>query len=245
VTLLPLLLGLGGTDVISGDRPGFLNSSTLVGTGIWQVETGLNFDHARHSSDSASLPTALRYGWSEELELRASTSGWNRVDAHGAPDAAGLGPLTIGVKAPLPRDWADLDLHWADSVAWVAELRLPGGTQDESDGSFSPSLSAVASWTASELWQAGATLGLAYEPDDASMVLNFAASASAPIEERTSIFFECGWFPQTRGGSDPLYVGSGLIFLPTNDVQLDLSFDAGLGDANGDWLAGVGLCWRW
>jgi hypothetical protein len=240
------LLATDGAQAISGDRPGLLNSSTLVPRGYMQLEVGFSRDHVRDTSDTSAFPTALRYGLSDELELRASANGWNRIDAHGAPDDEGFGPLTLGVKGPIARDWADLDLRWADSVAWVAELRMPGSALADEPNSFSPSISAVASWTPGRgPWQAGGQIGMAYEPDEATMVLDFAASASRPIGGTTSVYVETGWFPRTNGGPDPLVVGAGLIALASLDVQLDIGVDVGLGETSGDWSAGVGLCWRW
>jgi len=241
-----LLLATDATNAISGDRPGLLNSSTLVPPGYVQLEVGFARDHARGTSDTSAFPTALRYGLSDQLELRASANGWNRIDAHGAPDDEGFGPLTLGVKGPIARDWADLDLRGADSVAWVAELRMPGAVLGDEPNSFSPSISAVASWTPDQgPWQVSGQVGLAYEPSEESMLLSFAAGASRPIGGTSSVYFEAGWFPRTRGGPDPLAVGAGLIALASRDVQLDIGVDMGLGQTNGDWSAGLGLCWRW
>ncbi len=240
------LLALDGAQAISGDRPGLLNSSTLVPRGFTQLEIGYARDHARGTGDTSAFPTAVRCGLSDELELRASANGWSRLDAHGAPDEQAVGPLTLGVKGPIARDWADLDFGWADSVAWVAELRLPGGALGDEPNSFSPSLSAVASWTPEQgPWQAGAQVGAAYEPSAGAMILNLAAGASRPLGDTTSLYLEAGWLPRTRGGPDPLVVGAGLIALASRDVQLDLGVDLGLGETSGDWSAGLGLCWRW
>jgi hypothetical protein len=243
---LPLLLAAAGQNAISGDRPGFLASSSLVPAGRVQIETGLSFDRPRGASDTSSTPSAWRYGLSDDLELRAGTSGWNRVDAHGAPDEQGFGPLTLGVKGTLERTWADLDLGWVDSAAWVAELRLPGGTLAGAPSSVSPALSAVASWTPDQgLWQLRGLLGLAYEPEDGSLTVSLAAGASRPISDTTSLYLQAGWFPRSLVEPDPLFVGAGLIALASTDVQLDLGLDLGLGETSGDWRAGLGICWRW
>jgi hypothetical protein len=242
--MLPLLL-LGAGNAISGDRPGLMRSSTLVPVGMQQIETGLAFDWPRGASDVRSFPVTWRYGSTDDLELRASTS-WEWLDVHGAEDEHGLGPLTLGVKGAFGRSWADLDLSWADSAAWVAELRVPAGSLGGAQNSLAPSVGAVASWTPEHgPWQMRSSVGLTYETDGGSMVFDLAAGASRPIGEQTSLYLEAGWFPRTRVGPDPLLVGGGLVALASRDVQLDIGFDAGVGDASGDWLAGVGICWRW
>lgn len=238
--LLPFLLALGGENAISGDRPGLLVSSTLVPAGRTQVETGLAFDSL---GDAWSTPTSLRYGLCADLELRASTSGWNHL---GSEHDQGFGPLTIGAKGPIDPRFADLDLSWADSVAWVAEVEIPGGTLDSAPNSISPSLACVASWTPDQgLWQWSALLGVAYESGAESLHVNLAASACRPLGDGASVYLEAGWFPRSLLEPDPLYVGCGLIALPNTNLQLDVGFDLGLGETNGEWLASAGICWRW
>ncbi|MBK7644342.1 MAG: transporter [Planctomycetes bacterium] len=238
--LLPFLLALGGETAISGDRSGLLVSSTLVPTGLTQLETGLSYDSL---GGVWSTPTSLRYGLCDDLELRASTTGWNHLEDAGDQ---GFGPLTLGVKGPIDLSFADLDLSWADSAAWVAEVELPGGTLDGAPHSLSPSATAVVSWTPDGgMWQVSSLLGVAYQSDAESIHVNMAASASRPLWDTGSVFFEAGWFPRSLLEPDPLYVGGGLILLPNTDVQLDLGFDLGLGETSGEWLAGLGVAWRW
>ena len=240
-----LALPPGDVPAISGDRPGFLNSSTLVPLGGTQIETGLSFARGG-APDLVTTPVALRYGLRDDLELRASTSGWNRADEQGAPDESGWGPLTLGVKAPLDRHFADLDLTHADSAAWVAEVTLPTGTFAPDSTSPVFNLSGVASWTpAQSAWQCCGTAGLTWAPGQDSLVLDLALSGTLPLGGPTSLYLESGYFPGLHTESDPLFVGAGLIALPSTDVQLDLTFDLGLGEASGSWTAGVGLCWRW
>jgi hypothetical protein len=240
----PLLLP-GDESAISGDRPGFLNSSSLVPLGRLQLETGLGFARGG-TPDTLTTPVALRYGLRDELELRASSSGWNRADEQGAPDERGWGGLTLGVKAPLPRDFADLDLRGVDSVAWFGELTLPTGTFAPDARTPAATLGAVASWTpGGSSWQWSGTAGFTSVPAQDLLVLDLALSATRPLSGGTSLYLESGYFPGLHTESDPLYVGAGLIALPSTDVQLDLTFDLGLGEASGSWFGGIGVCWRW
>lgn len=241
--LLPLLLL--GEDAIRADRPGFLNSPTLVPPGRWQIESGVGLAQQRGGSDATGTPLALRYGLREDLELRASTSGWNHVDAHGAPDAHGWGDLTLGVKRPLDPHWADLDLSSAEALSWTAELRLPSGSRDIGSNRLAASLSAVGAWALGERGEFGATAGLAWDPEADSLVGSLAASAGIEAWQAGSVYAELGWFPLLQSGEDPLFVGCGLTQLASADVQLDLFFDTGLGASAGDWFAGLGISWRW
>ncbi len=242
--MLTLLL-LAGDAPISADRPGFLNSPTLVPIGRWQVETGAALEHERGASDAAATPIALRYGLQEDLELRASTAGWTHIDAHGAPDASGWGDLTLGIKRPIDRHWADLDLSSADAASWTAEVRLPTGAGELGNHGLAASISGVLSFSPDGPWQLETSLGLAWDPQIDSLVASFAGSASLPAWENGNVYTELGWFPALRTHEDPLFAGCGLTQLASNDVQLDLYVDAGLGESSGDWLAGFGISWRW
>ena len=244
--LLPFLLAAGGQTAISGDRTGLLQSSTLVPTGCTQLETGMRYGKERGGGDAASIPSALRYGLCADLELRASNSLWNWAQREGAADDSGLGPLSLGLKGPLDLSWVGIDLGWADSTAWIADLRMPGGSLEGSPDSFSPSVSGVASWTPqNSLWQLSTQLGLAYDPDHLSLAVSMAASASHPVMDASNVYLEAGWFPRSILEPDPLFVGGGLITRLSTDLQVDLGFDYGLGETSGDWIVGLGLCWRW
>jgi hypothetical protein len=47
-----------------------------------------------------------------------------------------------------------------------------------------------------------------------------------------------------EGAADAAFLGGGLKYLLSNDVQVDLSFDRGLTDGSPDWLLGLGLSAR-
>ena len=46
------------------------------------------------------------------------------------------------------------------------------------------------------------------------------------------------------GASDSSFLGGGIKYLVSNDLQLDLSFDRGLTSDSPDWLFGLGLSAR-
>lgn len=46
------------------------------------------------------------------------------------------------------------------------------------------------------------------------------------------------------GASDSSFLGGGIKYLVSNDVQLDLSFDRGLTADSPDWLLGFGISAR-
>src|SRR5215217_7939417 len=55
-------------ETIVADRPGLADGSATVGRGVAQLETGLTA--ADEGDQTLTLPTLLRFGLSERLELR-------------------------------------------------------------------------------------------------------------------------------------------------------------------------------
>src|SRR5258708_16087739 len=64
-------------DYINPDRPGIADGSNVVGTGRFQVETGFQREF-RHDGASHErtlfIPTLLRFGLSQDWELRVETN---------------------------------------------------------------------------------------------------------------------------------------------------------------------------
>jgi hypothetical protein len=67
-----LLTLAGAEEYISADRPSVAVGSSVVGTQKTQVETGLQIDLI-DGTHTFSIPTVLRYGINENIEVRLST----------------------------------------------------------------------------------------------------------------------------------------------------------------------------
>jgi hypothetical protein len=74
---------------IAADRPGLADGSATVGRGVAQLETGVNADGG---DDAVTLPTLVRYGLTDRLELRVESDvlGWTSGQRDLAPLAAGF-----------------------------------------------------------------------------------------------------------------------------------------------------------
>ncbi len=177
--MLTLLL-LAGDAPISADRPGFPEQPTpsRSAAGRWRPAPRSSTNAAR--ATPRPRRSVLRYGLQEDLELRASTAAGTHIDAHGAPDASGWGDLTLGIKRPIDRHWADLDLSSADAASWTAEVRLPTGAGELGNHGLAASISGVLSFSPDGPWQLETSLGLAWDPQIDSLVASFAGSASLP-----------------------------------------------------------------
>jgi hypothetical protein len=103
-------------------------------------------------------------------------------------------------------------------------------------------LNAMAEWTLPEGWGAGALAGYLNGPADGGRYGQgtFAVSLGRSLPSpRWSAYGEA-----VHETTDPWFVGGGIKYLVSNDLQLDLSFDRGLTSDSPDWLFGLGISSR-
>src|ERR1051326_7161955 len=81
-------------DLINPDRPGIADGSKVIAPGQFQLETGLQFE--RHDVDFVFVPTLVRAGVLERLELRVE----GNTVTHAAGET-GFSPISLGAKIAL------------------------------------------------------------------------------------------------------------------------------------------------
>lgn len=130
-------------DGIVTDRPDFVESSKVVGTGRVQIETSVLAERAREDGlrvRTYSTPTLLRFGVGETIELRVESDG--RVIERATPGtAAGYADTALGVK------WHVLDDGPVmPSVGILLHADLPSGSGAFKGTGVRPSLRVAAEW---------------------------------------------------------------------------------------------------
>jgi hypothetical protein len=229
---------------ISTDRPGFLFAPTVVPEGRFQVEAGLptytKFSDSGDELRAWSWPVALRYGLTDTFELRASLPTWNDVRVESGPDTArdeGFGDVEVGAKLALP--------PLADGpLAVLGSLRLPTGAEDFTTDEVGASAFLLHGRNLSDVYWLQTMAGLTYLPvEDApdSTNASLAALVSRPIAERWTAFVEATALPGLNHFAGQAYLGAALIWLPLDNLQLDLSADFGLDDDSADVIAAFGV----
>lgn len=253
---LPLRLVLGlllstplvsAADPIDADRPGLADPAFVVPRGTMQIETGVTFSHESDGEDVATwtLPEPLlRIGILDRAELRLAADGFISEHTHGEGTENTGSDLEVATKIRL------LDqAGWRPATSVLAGLTFPtGGDAVTSDG-YDPLAELIASWEIGERFSVDANLGLAgptQSPDDSDRAFETFAAASLGVSwnERVGSFFE--YFATLRGSGreDEHGVDAGITYLPTDDVQLDVSAGAGLNRAAPDFFVGFGVAWR-
>ena len=235
---------------ISTDRPGLGFSPSVVPRGAVQVEAGLpqatrvegpEVAGARATFTSYAFPVALRYGLTEAVELRASTSVYDvaRVSVDtplgGGSESegnAGFDLVELGAKIQLATN--------GPVVALIPSVQVP----TTEAGSLSAAFRTVAGWAIADRLDLTTTLGATVTDGDpdVSVAGEAAAVLTASLADAVSAYGEVGAFP--ADGGTPVLAGGGVLVLLSPDVQLDASFDVGLTAEAPDLLFGAGLSFR-
>jgi hypothetical protein len=256
--VLTLLIPAGGAlaqdatapSPIVTDRPGFLFSSLTVGRGVFQAELGLPAV-TLNSSDGVdtrftSLVGLIRYGVTDTFELRLGGPIYNesRITVGGFRSTdRGFGDLEAGAK------WHLFDNAGArPSFALIPSVIVPVGEAGFSAEKPIYQLNAMAEWTLQSGWGVGALAGYLNGPSGGdrysqeTLALSLGRSLPSP---KWSAYGEAVYVvTDLSGASDSSFLGGGIKYLASNDVQLDLSFDRGVTSDSPDWLLGLGLSAR-
>lgn len=235
---------------IATDRPDFVESSAVVGTGRFQVETGLGFGRDREAglrTRTLNTPTLLRFGTSATTELRLETEGYTRERVDGESNSTrGYGDVSLGLK------WHSRDGDpdtLTPSAAWLLHVDLPTGTASLRGEHARPSLRAVAEWELPHDWSLGVMPGLKYDVDAAGRRFTsgiFAVTAGRDLYGVLHAFVEiAGQQLASRAhGGNIVTFDAGLTGRIGDDWQWDLSLQKGLSRPAPDLQLGVGLSAR-
>jgi hypothetical protein len=242
--------GVGQAEPLVADRPGEAENTSIVPQGAIQLEGGFKFERQTGGddpdTDTTTVPELLlRIGILPVAELRLSADGFVHEDRAGASNRSSGSDLELGAKL---RCFDQDGLR--PTTALLAALSFPtGGRAVTSDG-FDPRGSLLLNWELGERFGLDANLGFAGPTqgvDDSRRVFELkpALSLEASITQRASAFVEYFSTLRPSGGEDEHSIDSGLTYLLSDAIQLDLSAGVGLNRVAPDFFIGAGVAWRW
>ncbi len=254
VALVTPLAAFAEDDAIATDRPDFVESSDVVGKGVFQLETSLA--HERDKSGGVktkvrSTPTLLRYGISDAFELRLESDGLLRQTvtggATGSSKDSGTADASLGLKWHI-RDGDEASGQPA--LAMLAHVDFDSGSKEFRGNGQVPSVRLVAEWELPGDAGFGVMPGLAYAKDDAtgkrywSGIL--AATYSRPLVGPLRGFVEVAGqeLRSKRYGGNIVTFDTGVTYAIDLDTQLDLSVNLGMNRNTPDRAFAVGFSRR-
>ncbi len=247
-------LGTGGRaiaaqDSIATDRPDFVESANTVGRGVFQIETSVAFERSKSGAEAARLwttPTLLRYGLTNDFELRLETDGFATSRSDDETRHSGFSDTALGLKW---RQQEGDEATGSPAVGWLLHLEGNTGSKPFRGAGNVPSLRATAEWELPKDVSVGVMPGVRYDKDDLGRRFwagVLAVTYSRPAAPATRCFVELAArriAPRTYGGS-LVTADTGLSYLVDRDVQLDAAFAFGIGRHSGDLAATAGLSIR-
>jgi hypothetical protein len=223
-------------DDISTDRPDFVESGSVVGKNVFQIETSLAWEEERRDGlkiRTQTIPTLLRYGIADTLELRVETDGPTRQKINSATDnttESGFADTSLGIKWQLQE--ASGTSH-RPAMALLAHVDLNSGSAAFRGSGEVPSLRIVAEWELSDDASFGIMPGMAWAKDDTgerylSGIL--AATYSRPLAGELRGFVELAGkdLRSERHGGNQATFDAGLSYKLDRDTQLDTAINLGL-----------------
>lgn len=250
---LVLIPVLSWGDSIQTDRPDFVESSNTVLKGF-QIETSIGVTSDKQNNITTteqSTPTLLRYGVSDNLELRLETSGLMRqtTDDPANPPAtteSGSADYAIGIK------WHQKDgdeKTGAPSIGWLFHLDMPGGTGVFKSDRVRPSIRVVAEWELPDDFSLGIMPGVIYDVNTNNerfygTIFGAVLGKSFNDKFRGFVEFAGEEFRNESNGGSSISLNTGVAYLLTNDVQVDMALSRGLNQYTPAYAIGFGLSMR-
>jgi hypothetical protein len=233
---------------LAPNRPGYADSSDVVGAGAIQLEVGFGREIDGPSGSHAYATTfpqpQLRIGLTDAFEVAVGGSGWTRVTADDVTGAtSGLSDLTVGARLRI----AD-ESRAGIMVALSGGVSLPTGADGISSERYEPM--AQLAW--SKNLPAGLSLSggfnlqsLCDAEDSRYLERGVSVSAGQAFSHGWGSFAEVfGVFSGSHADGTDYSAAAGVLKNVGDNIQFDAWVQRGLSDAATDWVVGVGFVIR-
>ncbi len=173
VAVLPLMISAiacaAGKDAIVPDRPDFVESTDVVGSKSFQLESGIATEKDHRDSERTrmfSTPFLLRYGVSDTVELRLESDG--RIIQRSRDDATGTSQTQRGfADASIGMKWHVADAKGAmPSLALLLHADIDSGSKEFREQGVRPSIRMSAEWDLPADFSLGIMPGISREHTD-------------------------------------------------------------------------------
>ena len=240
----------GRDEPLESDRPDFTEATTTVGVGVIQIESGYlyTYDDEHHESAKGHLnENIIRIGMlAEWFELRfvVAYSSNNSITLDEFIAADGMEDLVVSCKLALTPQEGILP-----EMLLIPRLTLPTGHDDLTRGEVLAGLHWIYGWDVTDKFGTAGQTIIEREIDEVGrgfMEVAQSWNVSYSLTDRFSVYGEwVGIFPTGATGVPVEYFfDGGILFLVTNDLQLDVFGVKGLNAVADDYGIGGGVTVR-
>lgn len=239
----------GLPDPVDPDRPDFTEGAALVTPGHLQVEGGYTYSRTDNVKASSLGELLVRYGVDERWEARFGLGSYDGIDTGvpGEKRISGYEDPFLEVKVRLNEADSNLRPPSVPAMALLLQTTIPVGSRDLTSDEWQPAAVLAFGWDFTNRFSLGGNVGGAYAVDGGERFdqLFLSLSAGFEINDRLGAFLEgYGFNKESVDGSSTQYVDTGLSWLVSNDLALDVRVGAGLDDPHPNWYAGLGASIR-
>jgi hypothetical protein len=202
---------------IETDRPDQTETSAIVPAGKFQVEAGIMHQQTEAHSRELTLPTALwKYGVNDKFELRLITEIVH--EKYSDSVASGLQPVTLGLKINL---WKEK--RFVPETSLLVQMQIPKLASKDFKLDYAvPEVRLLFSNKISSTIDLGYNAGAEWNGEKAEPTFEYTLSPNFSITQKLKVFIEAFGFMTQQHHPDH-WIDSGLMFLLTKDIQLDLA----------------------
>lgn len=228
------------------DRPDFTESSSVVGGGVLQLESGLSFADFSGGNELTTVGEVLvRWGVSERLEARLLLPTYARENGPDG-DLTGFVDTAVGCKVQIS-EGEGRGLLGGMETSVIASTTVPTGSGDFSGSSWQPLAVFAAGWDLSSRTGLGVNLGVGRPADDGRRYTTawISTALGVSLTEPLSVFIELIAFNREEArGPETATFQTGAVYLLSPDLQLDLRAARRLTESGPDVLVGAGISLR-
>ena len=235
-------------DPVVTDRPTFAASAAAVAPGDFLLESGYTLTRDDGVNSHALGEVLLRIGVLPRTEIRFGLNSFAWTDDP-AGGISGLADASLGLKIELARGGSGAQRFniMLPDVALLVGTTIPTGGTAFGEDALQPSAVLAVSWNVAERVSIGANANAAAQSQNGDRYAQFsgAVSLGVSLADRVAVFGEYFMFAPTgpnEGSAGSL--NGGLIFLASNDFQLDARAGFGLFGGDADLFVGAGVARR-
>jgi hypothetical protein len=215
------LLGQVSAQIIT-DRPDQTESSTTIGKGNLQIESGffIGFEGNKSSNRQILAPTNLfRFGLTKNIELRLLSQ--YETFKNSKESIQGISDIEIGTKIQLFKKESS-----STEIAFLSQLILPTGSIELSNEKYGTINKILVSHTINERVGIGYNLGYNYfgEKEEA---FTYTLALGIAINDKVGVYIE-PYGEIINFDEHIANFNAGLTYLANNNLQFDFSFGNGI-----------------
>ncbi|RYY95047.1 MAG: transporter [Chitinophagaceae bacterium] len=222
------------------DRPSETQSVQTVGKSVFQAENGVRKEQESAGRFSVDHPaTALRWGLSKKLELRAELTAATEHDHPQGGHRYGLRPVELGMKAALLEEKGG-----RPALTILGQVGIPAlASKDHRSLHAQPQFRLLFENSLGKSMKLTYNAGAEWNGEDTEPDWLYTISPQWDLGSHWQLFVE--EFAYFHRGQEPRHtLDGGVAFLPARELKLDLSAGVGISHAAPDYFLAAGISFR-